>query len=376
MNFGSEAPLDVEIIGYDLEEARALHRQVREIVESTPGAVDVRVSREDDYPELDVRIDREKTARLGLSTRDVAQGVLTSVAGNVNIPGIYSDPISGHEYWIVVRFQETDRDDLHDLEDVPLTTADDRVLTLRTVADVTPGAGPVQIDRKYQDRVVHVTANVFGRPLGDVAADVESRLADLVLPEGFTVRLGGERSQQQESFAGLLLAMGLALMLVYMTMASQFRSLREPFIVMFSVPMGMIGVVALLWATGTPMSVNAFMGVIMMVGIVVSNGILLVEFANVQLARGLDATEAVVQAGRVRLRPILMTTATTLLGLLPMAIGIGEGSESNVPLARAVVGGLTASTVFTLVLVPILYTVLKRRPSRFAEDLSDPSTPA
>lgn len=376
MNFGSEAPLDVEIIGYDLEEARALHRQVREIVESTPGAVDVRVSREDDYPELDIRIDREKAARLGLATRDVAQGVLTSVAGNVNIPGIYSDPVSGHEYWIVVRFQETDRDDLHDLEDVPLTTADDRVLTLRTVADVTPGAGPVQIDRKYQDRVVHVTANVFGRPLGDVAADVESRLADLVLPEGFSVRLGGERSQQQESFAGLLLAMGLALMLVYMTMASQFRSLREPFIVMFSVPMGLIGVVATLWATGTPLSVNAFMGIIMMVGIVVSNGILLVEFANVQLARGLDAAEAVVQAGRVRLRPILMTTATTLLGLLPMAIGIGEGSESNVPLARAVVGGLAASTVFTLVLVPILYTVLKRRPSRFAEDLPDPSTPA
>lgn len=376
MNFGSEAPLDVEIIGYDLDSAREVHRQVREIVESTPGAVDVRVSREDDYPELGIRIDREKVARQGLSTREVAQGVLTSVAGNVNIPGIFTDPITGHEYWIVVRFQESDRNDLHDLEDVPLVTNDRRVLTLRTVADVMPGAGPVQIDRKYQNRVVHVTANVFGRPLGDVAAEVESRLQDLVLPEGFSVRLGGERSQQRESFGGLMLAMGLALMLVYMTMASQFRSLREPFIVMFAVPMGMIGVVLTLWLTGTPLSVSAFMGIIMMVGVVVSNGILLVEFANARMSDGLDALDAVVAAGRVRLRPILMTTLTTLLGLLPMAIGIGEGSESNVPLARAVVGGLAVSTVFTLVLVPILYTVFKRRPPRFPEPPPFPSTAA
>jgi multidrug efflux pump subunit AcrB len=284
--------------------------------------------------------------------------------------------VTGREYWIIVRFQEADRDDLFDLEDVPLATADGRVLTLRTVAKVTPGAGPVQIDRKYQDRVVHVTANVFGRPLGDVAADVEAQLADLVLPEGFSVRLGGERSQQQESFGGLILALALALMLVYMTMASQFRSLREPFIVMFAVPMGMIGVVLTLWVTGTPLSVSAFMGIIMMIGIVVSNGILLVEFANVHLERGMDAVEAVVTAGRIRLRPILMTTLTTMLGLLPMAIGIGEGSESNVPLARAVVGGLAVSTVFTLVLVPTLYTLFKRRSPRFTEPGTDPSTPA
>jgi hydrophobe/amphiphile efflux-1 (HAE1) family protein len=375
MNFGSEAPLDVEIIGYDLEAAREVHRQVREIVESTPGAVDVRVSREDDYPELDIVIDREKAARMGLSTRAVAQGVLTSVGGNVNIPGIFTDPVTGREYWIIVRFQEQDRDDLFDLEDVPLAGADGAMLTLRTVADVEMGAGPVQIDRKYQDRVVHVTANVFGRPLGDVAADVETKLADLVLPEGFSIRLGGERSQQQESFGGLLLAMGLALMLVYMTMASQFKSLREPFIVMFSVPMGMIGVVLTLWLTNTALSVNAFMGIIMMIGIVVSNGILLVEFANVHLERGMDAVEAVVTAGRIRLRPILMTTLTTMLGLLPMAIGIGEGSESNVPLARAVVGGLAVSTVFTLVLVPILYTLFKRTPPRFSGPLPEGSTP-
>jgi multidrug efflux pump subunit AcrB len=231
-----------------------------------------------------------------------------------------------------------------------------------------PSTGPVQIDRKYQERVFHVTAEVRGRALGDVAQDIEDRLADLTLPEGFSVRLTGERSQQQESFGGLTLALALALMLVYMAMASQFRSLREPFIVMFSVPMGLVGVVALFAVTGTALSVSAFMGIIMMVGIVMSNGILLVEFANVQRDQGLDPLEAIVEAGRVRLRPILMTTATTLLGMLPMAIGIGEGSESNVPLARAVVGGLFASTAFTLVLVPILYTWLRRSKPRIAEE--------
>jgi len=361
MNFGSEAPLDVEILGYDLESAQAVTQAVRAAMESTVGATDVRVSREDTYPELDLSIDREKAAVLGLTARDVAETVLTSVAGNLNVPGVYTDPVSGREYWVVVRLQDADRRTLTDLEDVPVSTREGALLPLRTVAQVTPSVGPIQIDRKYQERIVHVTGNVRGRPLGDVATDLEMKLAELDLPEGFSVRLGGERAQQAESFRSLFTALLLALMLVYMTLAAQFRSLLEPFIVMFSVPMGLIGVVLALYLTDTPLSVNAFMGIIMMVGIVVSNGILLVEFANVLQRRGLSSTEAVIEAGRTRLRPILMTTLTTLLGLLPMAIGVGEGSESNVPLARAVVGGLTVSTVFTLALVPVLYTVFRRR---------------
>jgi len=361
MNFGSEAPIDVEISGYDLDAARELSARVQALVEATPGATDVRVTREDTYPELDLEIDREKAAVLGLSTREVAQTVLTSVAGNVNVPGIYTDPVSGREYWVVVRLQESDRATLTDLEDVPLSTRAGAQFPLRTVARVTPSVGPIQIDRKYQERIVHVVGNVRDRPLGDVAADLERGLAELDLPEGFSVRLGGERAQQKDSFGGLFVALALALMLVYMALAAQFRSLLEPFIVMLSVPLGMIGVIWALALTDTPLSINAFMGVIMMVGIVVSNGILLVEFANVLQRRGLSSNDAVVEAGRTRLRPILMTTLTTLLGLLPMAIGVGEGSESNVPLARAVVGGLTVSTVLTLVLVPVLYTVLRRR---------------
>ncbi|MCU0661054.1 MAG: efflux RND transporter permease subunit [Myxococcota bacterium] len=360
VNFGSEAQIDVEIAGYDLDAASALSGQVRALVDSTPGAVDVRVSREDNYPQLDVAIDRELVATLGMTTREVAQTVLTSVAGSVNIPGIFTDPVSGREYSVVVRMQDRDRASLSDLEDVPIATRNGALVALRTVAQIHSSAGPVQIDRKYQERIVHVTANVRGRSSGEVAFDIEQKLGELSLPEGFSVRLAGERAQQKDSFRDLFVALGLALMLVYMALATQFRSLREPFIVMFSVPMGLIGVVWTLYLTDTPLSVNAFMGIIMMVGIVVSNGILLVDFAGAQQAQGKSAVDAAVEAGRVRLRPILMTTLCTLLGLLPMAIGIGEGSESNVPLARAVVGGLTVSTFFTLFLIPILYTVLRR----------------
>jgi len=369
MQFGSSAPIDIEVLGYDFGAAKALTREIVEALERVSGLRDVQVSREDDYPELDVIPDREKAAFLGTTVREIAQTVLTSVAGNINVPGIYTDPATGNQYWIVVRFQDADRADLHDLEDIPVPTRSGAPVHLRTVARIRPSSGPVQIDRKYQQRIVHITANVVGRPLGDVASEIESLLATLAVPEGFDVRLTGERSEQKSSFQGLALALGLALLLVYMTMASQFRSFIEPFIVMFSVPMGLIGVIASLYLTNTPLSVNAFMGIIMMVGIVLSNGILLVEFANARMAEGLDVFTAVTEAGRVRLRPILMTTLTTLLGLLPMAIGIGEGSESNVPLARAVVGGLTASTVFTLILIPILYTVFRRRASPARESV-------
>jgi len=368
MNIGASAPIDVEVIGYDFDRARELYTKVREIVESTEGTKDVQVSREDDYPEIDIEVDREKAAMLGITARDVANSALTSVYGNMNAPGIYTDPITGNEYYIVVRLKDEFRSSLHDLEDVLVPSRSGSPVLLRNIAKIKITTGPVQIDRKYQQRIVHVTANVVGRPLGDVAKEIEEKLQGLSVPEGFEVRLGGQREEQKESFKSLFLALALALMLVYMTMASQFKSLREPFIVMFSVPMGLIGVAITLYLTKTPLSINAFMGIIMMVGIVLSNGILLVEFANSALSKGATPKEAVIEAGRIRLRPILMTTLTTIVGMLPMAIGIGEGSESNVPLARAVTGGLVASTVFTLFLIPILYTFFVRKARKTDED--------
>jgi hydrophobe/amphiphile efflux-1 (HAE1) family protein len=368
MNIGASAPIDVEVIGYDFDRARELYTKVREIVESTEGTKDVQVSREDDYPEIDIEVDREKAAMLGITARDVANSALTSVYGNMNAPGIYTDPITGNEYYIVVRLKDEFRSSLHDLEDVLVPSRSGSPVLLRNIAKIRITTGPVQIDRKYQQRIVHVTANVVGRPLGDVAKEIEEKLQGLSVPEGFEVRLGGQREEQKESFKSLFLALALALMLVYMTMASQFKSFREPFIVMFSVPMGLIGVAITLYLTKTPLSINAFMGIIMMVGIVLSNGILLVEFANSALSKGATPKEAVIEAGRIRLRPILMTTLTTIVGMLPMAIGIGEGSESNVPLARAVTGGLVASTVFTLFLIPILYTFFVRKARKIDED--------
>jgi multidrug efflux pump subunit AcrB len=229
------------------------------------------------------------------------------------------------------------------------------------VARVERRAGPVQVTRKYMQRVVDVTANVApGVDLGSAASAVDRAIRENPAPDGFTARVGGQVAAQREAFSGLGLAALLALALVYMVLASQFRSLVDPLVIMFSVPLGVSGVLASLYLTNTTLSVNSFMGVIMMVGIVVSNGVLLVDFANVLRRRGMDLVEATVEAGRTRLRPILMTTLATVLGLLPMALGLGEGSETNLPLARAVIGGLTASTFFTLFLVPAVYTALDR----------------
>jgi multidrug efflux pump subunit AcrB len=205
------------------------------------------------------------------------------------------------------------------------------------------------------------------RDLGSVSDDIERRLAAISLPPGFSVQLGGQTAQQREAFGSLAFMTVLALMLVYMVMASQFRSLKDPFLIMFSVPMGLIGVLWMLFLTGTTLSTTSFMGIIMMVGIVVSNGVLLVEYTNELRRRGLALGDAVLTAGRTRLRPILMTSLTTCVGLAPMALGFLVGAEANAPLARAVIGGLMVSTALTLLLIPTLYTVFEERfPRSFA----------
>jgi len=225
------------------------------------------------------------------------------------------------------------------------------------------------IDRKYLQRVVHVTANIApDKDLGGASVAMQNLLSDMQPPDGFTVQLGGQTAEQQKAFRGLIFAGIMALALVYMVLASQFRSLIDPLVIMFSVPLGISGVFLMLYLTGTKLSVNSAMGIIMMVGIVVSNGVLLVDFANVLRRRGKPIMEATVEAARTRLRPILMTTIATIFGLVPMALGIGEGSETNLPLARAVIGGLTVSTVFTLFLVPCVYTALDRFAKRMAPD--------
>jgi multidrug efflux pump subunit AcrB len=369
-SFGSQKSVDVEIYGYDFEKARTVIGQVQEIMHKTEGLADIEVSREENYPEVNVVVDREKAALLGISETDVANAVLFSLNGNGQTdPIIYTDPQNGNEYYISAWLAEEHRKNLSDLENILLTTKAGEPVLLRNVASLKLNAGPVKIERKYFQRVIHITANPVSRDLGSIAADLEESFANLQMPPGFSIRLAGQIQQQRETFSGLIFASILALVLVYMVMAAQFKSLVDPFIIMFSVPMGVPGVILVLFLTGTTLSTTSMMGVIMMLGIVVSNGVLLVDYTNVLRRRGLPLREAVVTAARTRLRPILMTSFATVVGLFPMALGLGTGGETNAPLARAVVGGLTVSTLLTLFLVPTVYMILEERFPRPAKEL-------
>lgn len=375
LNFGSPAPIDVEILGYEFDDgqqyAKELLAKLKKVTgpDGAPVLSDLQITREENYPQLDVKVDREKAGVLGISEQTIAQTVLTTLVGNAQFAPIpWTDPDTGNEYDINVRARDEARENIEDLSQAQVRSAQGRVVSLDAVASVKRSSGPVTITRKYLQRIVDVTANVApGKDLGTAAAAVRAVLDESPPPDGFTVRLGGQAAAQQEAFQGLGFAMLLAIVLVYMVLASQFRSLVDPLVIMFSVPLGVAGVALMLWATGTSLSVNSFMGIIMMIGIVVSNGVLLVDFANVLRRRGKSLHDATVEAGRTRLRPILMTTIATLVGLVPMALGLGEGGETNLPLARAVIGGLTVSTGLTLFFVPVLYTWFDRFAQRTAD---------
>src|SRR5499426_2275355 len=367
-SFGSQKAVDVEIYGYDFEKAREAIRQVESLMHRIDGLADIEVSREENYPEVNVVVDREKAALLGISEADIANAVLFSLNGNGQTdPIIYTDPQNGNEYYISAWLAEEHRKDLTDIENIILTARNGEPVLLKNVASLKLNAGPVKIDRKYFQRVIHITANPVNRDLGAIADDLEAGFAQIQLPTGFTIRLAGQIQQQRETFSGLLFATVLALALVYMVMAAQFKSLIDPFIIMFSVPMGLPGVILILFLTNTTLSTTSLMGIIMMVGIVVSNGVLLVEYINELRRHGMPMQEAVPRAGRIRLRPILMTTLATVVGLLPMALALGVGTEANQPLAIAVIGGLLVSTFFTLVLIPTLYVIFEERFPRTLE---------
>jgi hydrophobe/amphiphile efflux-1 (HAE1) family protein len=368
LNFGAQAPIEIEQLGYDLRDAQAVSREVARALQDTRGITDVLISREENYPQFDIVVDREKAATAGLSQRDIAQAALFSLNSNVSVnPSIFTDPRTGNQYNMVVELDESFRSAPEDLDRLFVTGDGGRPILLGSVARISQGTGPVMIERKYQQRVVKIAANPTGRDLGSISDELDERFKSMPLPPGFSLQLGGQTQQQREAFGSLKFTTILALLLVYMVMASQFRSLLDPFIIMFSVPLGMIGVVWALFLTNTTLNVTSFMGIIMMVGIVVSNGVLLVEYINELRRHGQGLHEAVVQAGRTRLRPIVMTSLTTLVGLFPMALGIDVGSEANAPLARAVIGGLAVSTVLTLILIPTLYVILEERFPRRVE---------
>jgi HAE1 family hydrophobic/amphiphilic exporter-1 len=356
--------LSVEIRGYNQEITAGLAEQVQQTMIAVPGVVEAQVSRQPGLPEMVVKIDRLKAASMGMTVEGVADTLETAVGGRR--ASFYRE--EGDEYDIVVRLEENDRLAASQIGDIPLRTPSGELITADQVVRMQRQEGPTQIDRIDQERIVFVSGAIADRDLGSIVADLEEALAEIPRPAGYEFKMGGEYEEQVEAFNDLLFACILAFVLVYMVMAAQFESLRDPFIIIFSIPLAAVGVVLMLLLTNTTFNMQGFLGVIILVGIVVNNAIVLVDYAN-QLRRdhGYNVRDAVVTAGSRRLRPILMTTATTVLGLVPMALGIGEGSELQVPMARVVIGGLVTSTLITLVFIPVVYSFLEEMSDRSAE---------
>ncbi|MFB0566315.1 MAG: efflux RND transporter permease subunit [Candidatus Aminicenantaceae bacterium] len=348
--------VEIEIRGYDLEVANLLAAQVKKMIEGVEGVTDARLSRETGTPEELIIIDRQKAADMKLTVSQIANTIQTILTGTR--ASNYRE--SGKEYWIRVKVKESELMDLNDLLDLTLTNNEGQPVVLRNVVHVRPRSGPVRVERKDQERVIRVYANTSGRDMGSILADARKMLRSIPVPRDFSIIFAGDYEEQQKAFRELLLSLALALMLVYMIMASLYESVRDPFVVMFSVPLAIIGVVLILFLTNTTFNVQSYIGCIMLGGIVVNNAILLVDHTNLLRRRdGMPMREAIEEAGRRRLRPILMTAMTTIMALLPLAIGLREGGEAQAPMARAVIGGLLSSTLITLVIVPVVYSIFE-----------------
>ncbi|SFR14114.1 efflux RND transporter permease subunit [Desulfoscipio geothermicus] len=351
---GMGSPVQVDIKGDDLDTLTRLADEVTEIIEKVPGTRQVTNNLADGLPELRVRVDRERAALYGLSGAEISSTLRTAIQGTV------ATQYRTGEDEIDVRVQLANAESarMADLQNLTVMTGTGVVVPLHVVTDIIEREAPSSINRQDQTRMVSVTANLSGRDLGSVMKDIRARLDQLPLPPGYFIEYGGQNEEMMKAFGNLGLALILAIVLVYLVMVAQFESLLYPFIIMFSVPVTIIGVVLSLLMSGRPFSVPAFIGIILLAGIVVKNAIVLVDYVNVLRRRGVERNEAILKAGPTRLRPILMTALTAVLAMLPMALGIGEGSEGQAPMATVVVGGLLFSTLITLVLVPVVYTIL------------------
>lgn len=358
MGSGSTDNLSVEIRGYDLLVANDLAQRVNQVVKQVPGVTDTRISREQGRPEEIIQIDRSKAADLGLSVSRIGEALETAVGGTA----ASNYRVGGKEYRILVRLSEEDRKDLNELLDLTVVNNRGTPVILRNVVVSKPQEGPSRIERKDQERIITINANYTGRDMGSIIADTRRALQSVPVPKDFAILFGGDYEEQQKAYKELLIGLLLAIMLVYMVMAGQFESFRDPLIVLFSIPMSLTGIVLTMILLGNPFTMQAFIGCIMLAGIVVNNAILLVDYTN-QLRRNknMELFEAITVSCSRRLRPILMTTLTTILGLIPLSLGLGEGGEAQAPLGRVVIGGLLSSTLITLVLIPVVYSLFEQR---------------
>ena len=355
MIFGTGGQLAVELYGHDMDDAREYANAVASAMAGVEGVRDVDISRKEEKPELKIIIDREKASNFGLDVKSIGKTIETFFAGTTATK--YRE--RGEEYDVEVRLQQEDRSRIEDLRDIFISAPDGVQVSLANIATIDFGVGPTKIERKDQARYITVSADFSGRDLGSVAADVRKALDRIPAPPGFSYKFSGAQKEKAEAFRLLILAVGLGMVLVYMVMASQFESLRDPFIIFFSIPFGIVGVIMALALTGQTMNVVSFLALIMLVGIVVNDGIVLISYIGILRRRGFDIYSAIIEGGRSRLRPVICTSCTTMLAMTPLALARGEGSEIWVPFAVTVIGGLFVGTVITLVLMPTLYSVFE-----------------
>jgi HAE1 family hydrophobic/amphiphilic exporter-1 len=350
--------VSVEIRGHDMQVASDVAKRIKDVVESVPGITDAQISRREGMPEMLVTVDRSKAASLGINASDIATTLETVVGGN----RASQFREEGQEYDILVRLSEEQRASLGNLQNVTVLTPSGQAVPIGDLVKMQRREGPVSIERQDQERLVQVTAGYANRDLGSIMRDVDRRLSEMTMPTGFSLNYGGEYEEQQKSFRELLFSLILAIVLVFMVMASEFESLRDPLIILFSIPLAAVGVCLSLFLTETTFNMQAFIGVILLAGIAVNNAIVLIDYTILLRERDkLLLKHAVELAGRRRLRPILMTTLTAILGLVPMSLGFGEGAEVQAPMARVVIGGMLTSTLITLLFIPTIYTMIEER---------------
>jgi HAE1 family hydrophobic/amphiphilic exporter-1 len=363
INLGLPAPIDVQVSGNDLGKVYAMAKQLSGPVRELRGVSDVLIPQDNDYPALELDIDREKASLLGLSQKEIIDNVITALTSNGMIaPNYWIDPQSGNPYLLTVQYPENAVKTLMDLKQIPLRGGKNTEPTsLDSVVDIKTIPSPTEVDHYQLFRVIDVYVSPKKEDLGTIAGQIDGIIKNTKLPEGVRVNLRGSVQGMRASFRSFSIGLILSVVLVYLILVAQFASWQDPFIILLAIPPGLAGVLLLLLATGTTLNVMSLMGLVMMVGIVVSNSILIVEFARHLHHQGKPKKEAVSVASRLRLRPILMTSMATVLGLIPMALGTEAGSEQYAPLARAIIGGLLVSVVVTVYLVPAAYLLVHRK---------------
>ena len=356
--FALSTPLEIEVSGSDIEQVEAAGRKLATMLRANPHYTDVKSTVEQGYPEIQIRFDQERAAAIGLTTRQIADVVVNKVRGNVATRYSFRD----RKIDVLVRAEPDQRATLDDIRNLVVNPGSSSPVRLSAVADVVAGIGPSEIHRADQTRVAVVSSNLNDIDLGGAVEEVEAMVADSPLGTDIGLHIGGQGEELASSVRSLLFAFGLAVFLVYLVMASQFESLLHPFVILFTIPLALVGAVLALFLTRSPVSVVVFIGLILLVGLVVKNAIILIDKVNQLRLEGMPKREALIEGARSRLRPIIMTTACTLFGFLPLALAVGEGAEVRSPMAITVIGGLLVSTLLTLIVIPVVYDLLDRKP--------------